>query len=860
MKRHIFGFSKIQILLALGLAMFAANLTAASSPHERLLLDFNWQFHLGDAPDAGSQFDYPEVSDLAKTRVEEIGLEGELATNLPDPVASNLGGDISFVQPNFDDRGWRQLNLPHDWAVELPFDPKADYKHGFKPIGPGFPQNSIGWYRRAFVLPKSDKGKTLWLEFDGVYRNSLVWLNGHCLGRHLDGYSSFRYDISKFANYGWKNELVVRVDASRFEGWFYEGAGIYRHVWLVKTSPLHIAPDGIFITTPEVSTGKTRVQVQTEIQNKDSESWNTHLVTKILDPNGKEIATQEHGDDIDAGSEDDITIKLQIAWPRFWSPESPTLYTIVVEVWAGGKMVDQKETEFGIRTIAFDPQKGFLLNGKPYFLKGTCNHQDHAGVGTALPDALQYFRVRKLKEMGCNAIRTSHNPPTPELLDACDRLGMLVMDENRRMDTNATTLADLREMVLRDRNHPCVFIWSLGNEEDYLQGSKKDDGISAAEAQKAAAGVVTAMQNLAHKLDPTRICTVAMNHGWDDSMAQVIDVLGCNYTWAGNPDKFHATHPSKLMIATETASTRSTRGIYENDMKRNDLSAYDVNTTHYLLVNGVHSNLTAEGWWKFYAARPFMSGVFNWTGFDYRGEPTPFKWPSIGSYFGCIDTCGFPKDDFYYYQSVWTDKLMVHLLPHWNWPGKEGQPIDVWCYSNCKEVELFLNGKSLGKKAMPVNGHLEWQVKYEPGTLSAKGFIGGKLAAEMEEETSGAPAAVRLMPNRSAIHADGEDASLVTVSVVDAKGSMVPTADNLVHFELSGPGKIIGVGNGDPTCHEPDVCVGNWQRSVCNGLAQVIVQSTKEAGEIKLTATTDGLTATTATISVQPCTPKPSVP
>ena len=450
----------------IALVMFACGIvSAAEPPRERLLMDFGWRFHLGDAPDAGNKFDYPEVSDLTKTHVNEIGLEGALATNVPDPVASNLGGDISFARTKFSDSGWRLLDLPHDWAVELPFDEKADVKHGFKPVGPGFPQNSIGWYRRGFELPASDKGRVLWLEFDGVYRNSLVWLNGHCLGRHLDGYSSFRYDLSRFANYGGKNELAVRVDASRFEGWFYEGAGIYRHVWLEKTSPLAIAPDGIFVWSEFENPGNAPgnwliVRFRTKLHNAGRNGFSGRIGSEIICPDGKTIFKNEVGEafslepsadrEFESGynfvREGDPTPGIFYnGWnmaaytPELWSPENPKLYKLVVTVMDQDKnnnVVDRKETEFGIRTVAFDATNGFLLNGRPYTIQGTCNHQDHAGVGTAMPDALQYYRVEKLKEMGCNAIRTSHNPPTPELLEACDRLGMLVMDENRRMDTN----------------------------------------------------------------------------------------------------------------------------------------------------------------------------------------------------------------------------------------------------------------------------------------------------------------------------------------------------------------------------------------------------------------------------------------
>jgi beta-galactosidase len=845
------------ILIATLFALSAITLPARDSrrdrqpaeTRERLLFDFGWKFHLGDAPDAGTKLDYPEVSDLAKTHLDEIGKEGE--ANVPDPVATNLGGDLSFVQTGFDDSGWRDLNLPHDWVVELPFDSNANVGHGFKPVGPGFSTNNIGWYRREFDLPASDAGKVLWLEFDGVYRNSLVWLNGHCLGRHLSGYSSFRYDISKYANYGGQNELVVRVDASRFEGWFYEGAGIYRHVWLEKTSPLAIAPDGVFVWSQfkkNIPKGKPDIHIQVQLINTQPKAVKATVTAEIQSPDGEEIATIHKKMNLNEGqTEWDAVTK--VPEPQLWSPESPNLYKLITKIDINGKTtVDEKETDFGIRTIAFDAVNGFLLNGKHYEIQGTCNHQDHAGVGTAIPDTLQDYRVALLKQMGCNAIRTSHNAPTPELLDACDRLGLLVMDENRRMDTNDYELNELKSQILRDRNHPSVFIWSLGNEEGQLQGNR---GINTNAAHAAAIEVVTPMQNLVHQLDPTRLCTVAMNGGWGYGISTVIDVQGFNYR-TRNIDDFHKKFPAKLTIGTETASTRITRGIYADDKARGYVAAYG--------TNGVER---AQQWWPYYATHPFTSGGFVWTGFDYRGEPTPYKWPCINSHFGLMDTCGFPKDLYYYYQAWWSDKTVLHIMPHWNWPDKVGTNIDVRVFSNCHQVELYLNGQSLGRQTMQPNWFLDWYVPYQSGTLTAKGYdTDGTVLAQTELDTTGDPAAVELEPSSTLLDADGEGLSIINVSVRDLPGHVVPTASNLIHFDIQGPGKIIGVGNGDPSCHEPDKypSQSGWQRSAFNGLAQIIVQSTKISGEITLTASADGLQPQTIYIQSQACTPRPCVP
>jgi beta-galactosidase len=846
MRHLLFSFSMKRIIIACGVLLSIAA-TAAESPRERLLMDFNWRFQLGDAPDAGRIFDYPEVKNLSKTHLDEIGEGQKLIENLPDPVENNLGGKVSFVKPGFDDSHWRQLDLPHDWAVELPFATNADFHHGFKAVGPEFPQNNIGWYRREFELPDSDGGKRLWIEFDGVYRNSLVWLNGHCLGRHPSGYGSFRCDITKLANCGGDNVLVVRVDASRFEGWFYEGAGIYRHVWLEKTSPLYIAPDGLFVWSTfsnNVPTNAPTIHVKTHLINYQSTPANLTVNCEIIDPDGKSVGHFNQQTNLVDYSKKDLELSgvigassvplAKIPAPTgpalsLWSPESPNLYRLFTTVESGGKIVDRVETKFGIRTIAFDALKGFLLNGEPYVIKGTCNHQDHAGVGTAMPDALQDFRIKKLKEMGSNAIRTTHNPPTPELLEACDRLGMLVMDENRRVDDTPIVADDLINLVLRDRNHPSVFMWSLGNEEGALQATN-------AAAREAAIRLIAPMQALVHELDPTRLCTVAMNGGWGNGFSRVIDVQGFNYR-TRNIDGFRAEFPANPAIGTETASTRTTRGIYADDKEHGYVAAYG--------ENGVEKPWT---WWTYYAAHPFTSGGFVWTGFDYRGEPTPYKWPCISSHFGLMDTCGFPKDIYYYYQAWWSGQPVLHLATSWN-RLENGTTNLVRCFSNCKTIELFLNGKSLGKQTMPTNEFLDWNIPYAPGVLSAKGYDGNKLVAETKVQTSGSPAVVVARPDRSTISADGRDLSIIDVSIVDNTGEVVPFANNLVRFELSGPGKIIGVGNGDPSSHEKDKAT---ERKTFNGYAQVIVQSAQTPGIIELTVNSPALKSAKLKIKTTP--------
>jgi beta-galactosidase len=766
MKPAIFRFP---IFFTFFLTAVTLNLFAdpVASPRERLLMDFGWKFHLGN--------EWGDVQGLAK------------ADSSSGPAGRTFG-----------DTGWRTVNLPHDWAVELPFDAHSDMAHGYKPVGPGFPQNDVGWYRRTFELPKEDSGKRLWLEFDGVFRNCDIFVNGWSIGHQDSGYTGFRYDITDVANYGGKNYVAVKVDVSQFEGWFYEGAGIYRHVWLEKTAPVALAPDGIFVYSKfknNVPTGKSEINIEAHVLNTLTNAAGTTVKCEIISPDGKLVAKDTEIEKVEGAATKIVKLAAEVSAPVLWSPESPRLYKLVTTVEVGGQMVDRKETEFGIRTVAFDPTNGFLLNGQPYVIKGTCNHQDMAGVGAALPDALQYFRIAKLKEFGDNALRTSHNAPMPELLDACDHLGMLVLDENRLVGSDAANLERLKGQIIRDRNHPGVFAWSLGNEEWNSQGTV--DG----------AAVIRTMQDLAHSLDPTRPCTAAVNGSYGETgFITVLDVKGFNYN-LGSIDHYRSAHSNANFIGTETASTVTTRGIYTNDTTKGYVAAYDFITTKKSkdFPNPVNWGETAEQWWSFYAARPWLSGGFAWTGFDYRGEPTPYEWPCINSHFGIMDMCGFPKDNFYYYQSWWTTNIVLHLLPHWNWPGREGQDIRVDALSNCGEVELFLNGVSLGKQTMKHDSKLTWNVKYAPGTLSAKGYDDGKLVAETKVETTGEPAAVQLKPDRTTINADGEDVSVFTVSVADSQGRIVPVAANGIRFDLAGPGKIIGVGNGDPSCHEPDI-------------------------------------------------------
>ncbi len=745
-----------------------------TAPRQRLLIDQGWRFALGHAYEPSKDFNF--------------------TTNYFVKAKAAYGDGPASV--DFDDQGWRLLDLPHDWVVELPFDPQSDTGHGAKGVGRAFPASSVGWYRRTLDIPASDLGRRITVEFDGAFRDAQVFLNGHNVGRCPSGYDGFVCDLTDVLNYGGRNVLVVRLDATLKEGWFYEGAGIYRHVWLVKTNPIHIPQNGTFVTADTVSeisadaltAASAAVTARVTVQNDSTNPAVFDIKQTVMDSEGRSVATGSlPGVSVDSGDCSEFAVKLTVQNPRLWSLESPSLYRLITTIEQNGAMVDQMQTSFGIRTLRFDKDQGFFLNGKHVLIKGTCCHQDHAGVGVALPDALQAFRISRLKEMGSNALRTSHNPPTPELLDACDRMGMLVLDENRQTGTSPEAMDGLRKLILRDRNRPCVFLWSLGNEEWAIEGTI------------TGARVVAAQRALAHRLDPSRLVTTAISGGWGKGSSNSVDVMGFNYYTHGSVDDYHATHPDQPCIGTEEASTTSTRGAYAKSDALAQLPAYADEAPTWAA--------TAEKWINFYDARPFVAGAFVWTGFDYRGETTPFGWPAISSQFGILDTCGFPKDNFYYYQSCWSDRPMVHVLPHWNWPGKGGQPIDVRCYSNCEEVELTLNGKSLGRKQMPRHKHLQWSVDYAPGTLTATAYTAGHAAATDSVETSGDTAAVMLKPDRPQITADGRDACLIDLKAVDAKGRFVPTAGNLIHFSITGPGKIIGVGNGDPACHEPDVYV-----------------------------------------------------
>jgi beta-galactosidase len=796
--------------MALYLLLIPSFLVAQTPVREKISMDKNWKFHFGDASDTKNDFNYNINYNLSK--------------------AGSGKGPIAI---NFNDSSWRSLDVPHDWAVEQDFvniNDEGLQDHGFKAVGGLFPKTSIGWYRKTFMVNAGDSGNKFNITFDGVFRNCKVYLNGHYLGNNESGYSGFSLDVTDYLSFRRKNVLTVRVDASQYEGWFYEGAGIYRHVWLEKFNPLHIAANGTFVTST-VKDNVATVSVETTVSNNTFTKAGGNLQYYILDKNKQRITgTLVEGVNVNNGEVKKIQYQFKITDPVLWDLDNPHCYKLITLLKQVDKIIDSTSTTFGIRTIVVDAAKGLSLNGKPIKIYGVSCHQDHAGVGSALPDAMQYYRIKLLKEMGVNAYRTTHNPPTPELLQACDELGMLVLDENRLIGTSTEYMSQFERLLLRDRNHPSVFMWAIGNEEGWIHGNDVGRRLAQTLIQRQ------------KELDPSRVSTYAADNGSNyTGINEVIPVRGFNYR-IPKIDEYHAAHPDQPVLGSETGSTVTTRGIYITDTIRGYVIDHD--STH------PYWSSTAEEWWKPNANKDWFMGGFVWTGFDYRGEPTPYGWPCINSHFGIMDMCGFPKNIYYYYQSWWSKKDVLQVSPHWNW--NTGDSIKVWVNSNADEVELKLNGKSLGKKMMEREGHLEWKVKYAPGKLEAFGKKQGrKLYAKVE--TTGEPYQVILTPDKTQIHADAADVCVMNVTVTDSKGREVATAMNNINFTVTGDIKIIGVGNGDPSSHEPDKFFdNNWQRKLFNGKCQVIIQSSNnKTGESTFTATGAGLQPATSNIKTE---------
>jgi len=787
----------------------------ALAHRQRLLMDWGWKFFKGEPP-----------------------IESHLSKNAiySGSKAESGRGPARRLYNDFD---WESLRLPHDWAVAEEFDPALPDTHHCKPRG-------IGWYRRAFSLGRDQAGRRAVLLFDGVATQAQVWVNGRPVARNTCGYTPFYADITDCLLYGDEANVVsVRVDATDYEGWWYEGAGIYRHVWLILTDAVSVDTYGVWVNPrrENAELGLWRVPVETTLYNGGADAETVTVVSTIEAPDGRIVAQAESLVDVPAKGNAVSQQSMNVRHPQLWSLEQPQLYTLRTLVLRDRVPVDDQETRFGFRTLRYSAQEGFFLNDQPVKLNGTCNHQDHAGVGVAVPDRIQAYRIQRLQAMGSNAYRCAHNPPAPEMLDACDVLGMLVMDETRWFSSSAEGLAQLEMMVRRDRNHPSVILWSVFNEEP-LQGT--DAGRRTAETMVARV----------HALDDSRAVTGAMNHGWLEldvdgvpcSAAAALDVIGINYG-LDQYDAVRALFPDKPIVASESAAASTSRGMYSRD--GGYIPAYD--HKQYDFGSSVRDAVRA-------ADRPDVMGTFLWTGIEYRGEE---RWPAVHSQSGMLDSCCAPKDNAWLCRALWApDPAMVHILPHWNWSGREGDRIDVWCYSNCEAVELYFNGQSLGEQAVDPYEPPRWQVPYERGVLHALGKLGGVAVAQDFSETTGGPAAIQLAAGVSLLRADGEDTSPVEVSVVDVDGTSVPTASDLVRFSLEGDGVILGVGNGDAMSHEADVAAPGavTERHLFNGKCQVIVRAGFTAGELTLIAEADGLAPASLRIPVAAVDRRPYVP
>jgi beta-galactosidase len=804
------------------------------------------------------------VAAALRSATETVNVSGPRRVNFNDGWRFFKGEADGAEQPAFHDAAWRELRLPHDWAITEPFDKNLNPHTG------ALPAFGVAWYRKTFTIPASARGRYFTILFDGAMSNSRVWCNGQYLGGRPYGYSSFWFDLTPHLHFGASNVIAVRLAPEDHSSRWYPGAGIYRNVWLENTGPVHVPIWGTCITTSNVSDEFADVTVKTEVRNLSNETARVTVVPTILDPtvSGQAVSVLTSELVIPPGGSQTDTHTFRLAHPKRWDIDNPFLYSMSCEVMQNGRPVDRYVIPFGIRTIAFDNDRGFLLNGRYRKLHGVCNHHDLGALGAAVNRRAIERQLQMLKQAGVNAIRTSHNPPAPELLDLCDQLGFLVMDEafdcwrvpkvpngyNKYFDEWSER--DVRDMVHRDRNHPSIIMWSIGNEVPE-QGQPE----GREEARRLA--------RFFHEEDPTRPTTSAFNipeSAFKNGLADEVDLPGVNYRpWMY--EEILQAHPGRVILGSETASCVSSRGVYHLPLEKYakhpslEISSYDIITASWAYMPDVE--------FTFQDRLPTVLGEFVWTGFDYLGEPTPYfdyhpgadnshDWPARSSYFGMIDLAGFPKDRYYLYQSVWSKDPMVHLLPHWNWEGREGQAIPVMCYSNCDEVELFHNGKSLGRKRpfsdpikLPAGPNvsreeefttkyrLMWQVPYAPGALEAVGYREGKETARAQVRTAGPAAQVKLTPDRNLIQADGDDLSFITVRIEDKNGTLCPIADHLVRFRLDGPGTIAGVDNGNPATVEP---FHADYRKAFSGLALLIVRSRRgQRGTIRVTATADGL-------------------
>jgi beta-galactosidase len=890
-------------VLGSALSVFLVNALPAAEvshakPRERISINDNWRFLKADPPGDAASLLYdirPQGSKPSggATQADVKPQEGQtVASNQPaiikewilpsgndfikDPSRrfvrpnGNPPDPVAYAQPDFDDSSWSRINLPHDWAIEGPFTSKGGGGMG------RLPSSGVGWYRKQLSIPAQDMDKSIFLDIDGAMSYAAVWLNGQLVGGWPYGYASWRLDLTPYLTPGGKNQLAVRLDNPPSSSRWYPGGGIYRKVWLVKTTPVHVGHWGTCITTPEVSPSSASVRLSVTVDNDSRQSEEVTVSTQIFP-----LAANGHRDRSAIASISPFKLQIparssavaegtgNVLNPKLWGPpqqQRPNRYLAVTTVAAGDQVVDSYETPFGIRTLKFDPNEGFLINGQHIPLNGVCDHHDLGALGAAVNYRALQRQLETLQEMGCNAIRTSHNPPAPELLELTDRMGLLVMDETFDVWVRQKTPLDfhlifsdwheqdLRAHVRRDRNCPSVILWSIGNEVgEQFTGT---NGVPLAKE----------LRDIVREEDPTRPTTTAMN--WSrptDPLPAVVDVIGLNYQGAGirtapgQYPAFHEKFPDKMILGSETASALSSRGEYTfpvtssnsaaavansgEDRSRRQVSAYELYAAFF--------GSSADRVFASQEQHPYVGGEFVWTGWDYLGEPTPFD-SSRSSYSGIIDLAGFKKDRFYLYQAHWRpDFAMAHILPHWTWPERIGQVTPVHVFTSGDEGELFLNGQSLGrKKKGSYEYRLRWDdVVYSPGTLKVVTYKAGKRWATAMMKTAGKPARLKLQPDRTEIQADGRDLSFVTVAVVDQTGWTVPRADDRIHFEVEGPGEIVATDNGDPTSFE---AFASQDRNAFNGLCLAIVRGKSgQPGKIQLTASVDGLKVGTASIKTR---------
>lgn len=739
-----------------------------------------------------------------------------------------LGNVPTANQVTYDDSSWRKLNIPHDWSIELPFNKQSPATNGG-----GYLDGGTAWYRKTFTLPQDYEGKRITIQFEGAYMNSTVYINGQQLGTRPYGYSSFEYDITPYVKTGKnnKNVIAVKLVNQQPSSRWYSGSGIYRNVWLTATNPLHIAYCGSFVTTPTVSNESATIQANTVIENHSSKDKSVTVITQLYDKNWQLIQTEASDTiKITANNTKNYLYEGKLNNPTRWSPENPYLYHIKTQIVDQQHLLDQYETTFGVRTITFGGDYGCKINGKQTKIKGVCMHHDLGSLGAAQNYRALERQVEILKSFGCNAIRTAHNPPAPNLLEICDRLGMLVwvetfdvwQDKKRTYDYaryfDQWAKKDIKDLVKRDRNHPSVIMWSIGN-EILEQNTTKGYNIA---------------RNLIQWVkeeDPTRAISNGMDQGLHYKLAPLLDLVGYNYRPAATYDKDHNDHPNWVILGSETSSAVRTRGVYHFPTDQNKLKNPDMQCSSYdnSIVPWGHS---AEVSWEQDRARPYVAGQFVWTGFDYIGEPEPYGWPAKSSYFGIVDMCGFPKDIYYFYQSQWTTKPMVHLLPHWNWT--QGEEIPVWAYSNCDSVQLYYNGKKQQTKKInkSIPFHAEWKLNYKEGKIKALGYQKGQLVAVDSIVTAGDATQIELKADRKTVGADGKDLIFLETNILDQNGVLVPHADNLIHYTINGAADIVGVDNGNPLSLES---FKDNKRKAFNGKCLAIIQP-KAQGDITITA------------------------